>query len=210
MSFLKKALTVLVLLVVVLAAAGFLLPAAAHVERTTTVDAPPERLFALVSDFSGFNRWSPWFQLDPATRYTYEGQPGTKGSKMSWQSESPDVGSGSQEIVALEAPRLVTTKLDFGDQGSAMATFRLEPVGTGTRVTWAFDTDLGMNPVARYFGLMFDSMIGPDYERGLANLKRIAETPADAPPAPAEPEAGSPAEPAAGGSADTAPAGGTD
>ena len=29
----------------------------------------------------------------------------------------------------------------------------------------------------RYIGLMFDGWIGPDYEKGLARLKAIAETP---------------------------------
>ena len=35
--------------------------------------------------------------------------------------------------------------------------------------------DLGGNPVNRYFGLIMDKMIGPDFEEGLAKLKEIAE-----------------------------------
>ena len=45
----------------------------------------------------------------------------------------------------------------------------------GTKITWGFDSDLGMNPIARWMGLMFDSWIGADYETGLANLKNLVE-----------------------------------
>ena len=75
----------------------------------------------------------------------------------------------------LEPDSKVETALDFGDQGTATATFDLEPEGSETKVTWGFSTDLGFNPVARYFGLMFDSWIGADYEAGLANLKALVE-----------------------------------
>jgi effector-binding domain-containing protein len=37
------------------------------------------------------------------------------------------------------------------------------------------DTDVGMSPVGRYMGLMFDTWIGKDYEEGLANLKKLVE-----------------------------------
>ena len=41
---------------------------------------------------------------------------------------------------------------------------------------WGFDVELSRNPIERYFGLMFDSMIGADYERGLENLKKLVES----------------------------------
>jgi hypothetical protein len=67
-----------------------------------------------------------------------------------------------------------------------MAVWTIEPEGDGSRVTWAFDTDLGMNPMARYMGLAFERFIGPDYERGLAKLKQLAEAAAAAPHANGE------------------------
>jgi effector-binding domain-containing protein len=51
-----------------------------------------------------------------------------------------------------------------------------------TTVTWTSVTDFGSNYLMRYVGLGFDSMMGPDYETGLANIKRICEA------APPEPE----------------------
>ncbi len=52
---------------------------------------------------------------------------------------------------------------------------RLTPDGSGTRVTWTNEGDMGANPVNRYFGLMMDRMVGPDFEAGLKNLKALAE-----------------------------------
>ena len=44
------------------------------------------------------------------------------------------------------------------------------PRGDGTKVAWTFTADLGNNPVARYFGLMFDKWVGADCEKGVAKL----------------------------------------
>ena len=37
------------------------------------------------------------------------------------------------------------------------------------------DTDMGKNPIGKFFGLMMDKMVGPDFERGLNNLKSLCE-----------------------------------
>ncbi|MBN2431615.1 MAG: GyrI-like domain-containing protein [Acidobacteria bacterium] len=175
MKFIKKFLLFLVLLAALLAVIGLFLPNTAHVERSTTIGAPSCTVFATVNTFQTFNEWSPWHEVDPATKYTFSGPPIGPGARMSWTSQNPDVGNGSQEIVASKPCSLIRTKLDFGDEGTADAFFRLEPAGTATRVTWGFDTDFGYNLIGRYFGLFFDSMLGPDYEKGLANLKVFAE-----------------------------------
>jgi effector-binding domain-containing protein/uncharacterized protein YndB with AHSA1/START domain len=175
MKILKKVLIALVLIVVAAAGIGLLLPRQVHVERSAVIDAPRATVFALVNGFRNFNKWSPWHAMDPQAKYAYEGPDFGVGAKMSWSGDAKTVGSGSQEIVESRPWEAVRTSLDFGDQGKAVAQFTLAPEGSGTRVTWGFDTDLGMNPVGRYFGLMFDRMIGKDYEKGLAGLKTLAE-----------------------------------
>jgi carbon monoxide dehydrogenase subunit G len=78
-------------------------------------------------------------------------------------------------IDRLEPEKAVALTLVFAGEGSAAATIALEPAGAGTKVVWAFDSDLGFDPIARYFGLLIDGMVGPDYEKGLAKLKAVAE-----------------------------------
>ena len=44
--------------------------------------------------------------------------------------------------------------------------------------TWHNEGPLGMNPVARYYGLLMNKMMGPDFETGLHNLKvRVESSP---------------------------------
>ncbi len=176
MLVLKKIVMGLLLLVVALVVVGFFLPRQVHVERSTVVDAPQATVFALVNGFRSFNKWSPWFALDPNATYTFEGPREGAGAKMSWTGDPKKVGTGSQEILQSDGFESVTTNLDFGTQGKATSRIALSLDPGGTKVVWGFDTDVGMSPLARYFGLMFDRMIGADYEKGLANLKKLAET----------------------------------
>jgi len=175
MSVLKKTLLGLVALVVLLVLIGLFLPSTAHVERSAAIDSSPARVFALINGYRSFNKWSPWAERDPATQYVFEGPDTGVGAKMNWASENPQVGTGFQMITLSEPDSRVETHLDFGSQGTAEAFFLLEPTESGTRVTWGFDTDFGLNLVSRYLGLMFDNWIGADYEAGLANLKSMAE-----------------------------------
>ena len=169
----------LLLAVLVLAALfiviGLFLPRTVHVERSTVIDAPPCTVFALVNSFRRFNEWSPWAALDPNAKYVSSGPSQGVGAKMSWASSDRQVGSGSQTIVTSQPFKLVETKLDFGRQGNASGFYRIAAEDNGTKLTWGFDTDLGSNVVARYFGLMMDSMAGKDFEKGLAKLKGLVE-----------------------------------
>lgn len=174
---LKKILVGIIGLIVVLAALGFALPDKTHIERQTVINASPETVFALVSDFNQWSKWSPWDDYDPDMINTVTGS--GVGQKMSWQSKK--TGNGSQAITALDPPSRMTTHLEFDGMGVADAVIALEPVAEGTRVTWSFDSNaragvaLWMQPLATYMGLFMDQMLGPDYEKGLASLKKEAE-----------------------------------
>jgi effector-binding domain-containing protein/uncharacterized protein YndB with AHSA1/START domain len=176
MRLLKRILIGLVVVIVVLAGIGLMLPRNARLERSTVIEAPAATVFTLLNSYKRFNEWSPWADLDPNTKYAYEGPTTGVGAKMSWEGDPKKVGAGSQEIVESRPFELVRNKLNFGPQGEADAAFTLAPEGGGTRLTWGFETDLGMNPVSRYMGLAFDSMLGPHYEKGLAALKKLAES----------------------------------
>lgn len=166
---------ILLAAVVLMAVAGFFLPRNVHVERSIDLAVPREKIFTVLNDLTQFNRWSPWARIDPATHYEFSGPPAGVGARMLWRSDNPRVGAGSQEITASIPDHRVEVALDFGSQGIATGYYDLQAAGDGTRVTWGFDTDLGVNPIARYLGLMFDTWIGADYEQGLANLKELLE-----------------------------------
>ncbi|MEM8786724.1 MAG: SRPBCC family protein [Pseudomonadota bacterium] len=175
MKFLKRFLAFIIVVVVLAAAGAYLLPREVSVARSIDIDAPPAEVFAHVNSLQAFAEWSPWGDIDPDMTQSFSGPETGVGNRMEWQSADQRVGSGSQEITESVADTRVATALDFGPMGTADAAFELEPAGQGTRVTWGFTSDLGMNPMARYMGLMMDDWVGGDYERGLENLKAAAE-----------------------------------
>lgn len=182
MVFARRLLVGLAGLLVILVVIGLFLPSSASVERSVVIEAPPEKVYQVVSDFAHFNRWSPWYESDPDAEYTISPRSTGVGATFSWASEEPGVGSGSQQIIALEANRLVRIKLDFGPQGQAIANYTLEALDdNSTRMTWGFETDFGYDLIGRYLGLAFDKWIGRDYEKGLAKLRKVIES--ETPPA---------------------------
>ncbi len=182
MRLLKNILLALVCIAVLAVGGAFLLPGEANVSRSVVINAPPDKVFPLVNDLKQFHKWSPWSKIDPQMQTSFEGPEAGPGQKMTWSSDHQSVGKGAQTITESKPNEHVTTALDFGDMGQAKAAFDLTPEGQGTKVTWSFNSDLGMNPLSRWMGLMFDSWIGEPYEKGLADLKKMVETEA----APAE------------------------
>lgn len=175
MKVLKALFIVALAIVATFLIIGLFLPKVATVERSTTIAATPGTILELTDGYKRFNEWSPWADLDPATKYSYSGPERGVGARMEWSSDNPDVGRGSQEIIATEPGRSVTSKLDFGMDTPTTAKLVLTPEGTGTRVVWTLTSDFSDSLVGRYFGLALDGMVGPDYEKGLARLKAVAE-----------------------------------
>ena len=171
MTIITTLLTVLLILLVI----SYLLPSHAKVERSVAIAAPPEQVWPHLASFQAMRAWSPWAHRDPDARWTYLGPEAGVGAKMAWEGDPKKVGSGSQEIIAQTEGRHVSSKLDFGKRGTAIADLHLEADGAGSRVRWSLDAPLGMNPVGRWMGLALDGLVGADYERGLAQLKAAVE-----------------------------------
>lgn len=189
MIWLKRIAMVLAALIGVAVVVGFLLPASVHVERSVVVVVPQQQVYDAVNGFESFNEWSPWATLDPNTRYEFSGPQAGVGARMSWASDDPAVGVGSQEIIESTAPTLVRVRLRFDGQDDALSFYRLEALEAGTKITWGFDAEFGNNLIGRWFGaLMFDSMIGADYQKGLDKLKILLESkPVSSEPPPSQP-----------------------
>lgn len=167
----------IVALVVAGLAVAFILPRHAVITRSIDIAAPPADVWPIVADLRRFNEWSPWADLDPDAAFTFTGPTDGVGQTLNWESDDQRVGSGAMTVEALDPDTRVDIGVAFADAGTANSFVMLEPAGSGTRATWGFDSDLGFNPIARYFGMMADGVVGPDYEKGLARLKAVAEAP---------------------------------
>lgn len=176
MRFLKRLFLGLIVIIALLVGISYLLPGQALVSRSITIDAPPGEIFPYVNSMQETEKWSPWLARDPQTQLSYSGPEAGVGNTLNWSSDNSQVGTGSQQIIESDPDKMVRTALDFGSMGTAVASFDLVPEGDQTQVTWGFVTDLGLNPMARWMGLMMDGWVGGDYEQGLANLKELVET----------------------------------
>ena len=174
MKWLKRVILAVVAIIGVLLVVGFLLPSGFKVQRSMQIAASPAKIYPLIADPRQWKNWSVWNQRDPAMQITYSGPDAGTGAKWSWQSKTE--GSGTMEFTSATPNDGLKYVLTFPDFGMASrGEMRLVPEGAGTRVTWTNEGDMGASPVNRYFGLMMDSMVGPDFEGGLKNLKALAE-----------------------------------
>jgi uncharacterized protein YndB with AHSA1/START domain len=168
-------------LIVAVLIAGVLILAATkadsfRVERATTINAPPEKVFPLINDFREWPKWSPWEKRDPDMRRTHSGAALGQGAVYAWEGNSK-VGSGRMEIIEATSPTRAVIRLDFLKPFEAhnTADFQLTRKGESTQVTWAmFGQANFMSKLMQVF-MSMDSMVGKDFEAGLANMKAAAE-----------------------------------
>jgi len=176
---LKTIALVVVIAIAVLLAFAATRPDSFRVERQTTIQAPPDKIFAYLQDFHKWGEWSPWEKLDPAMKRTFSGTTSGKGAVYAWDSDGK-AGAGRMEILDAPQPAKVVIQLDFIKpfEGHNTAEFTLQaPAGSPgvTQVNWVMH---GPAPfVSKLMGVFFnmDKLIGTDFETGLANLKQISE-----------------------------------
>jgi uncharacterized protein YndB with AHSA1/START domain len=168
---------VLVVVVGVLLIYAATRPDSFRTERSASIKAPPEKIFALLNDLHQWTGWSPWEKIDPALKRSYSGAPSGKGAAYAWEGNNK-VGSGRMEIIESVPASRIAIKLDFLKPFEAhnTAEFKLERAGDSTTVTWAM---FGPSPyVSKLMGIFFnmERMVGGQFEQGLANLKALSET----------------------------------
>ncbi|MEP7295488.1 MAG: SRPBCC family protein [Burkholderiales bacterium] len=151
-------------------------PDSFSVQRSTTIRAPADKVFPMISDFHRWAEWSPWEKLDPAMQRTFGGPAAGVGTTYGWTGNSK-VGEGKMEILKADPTSKVDVKLDFIKpfEGHNVAEFTLSPKGDSTEVLWVMH---GPAPfITKLMGVFvsMDAMIGKDFEAGLANMKAAAE-----------------------------------
>jgi len=146
-----------------------------RIQRAASIKAPPEKIAAALSDFHGWEAWSPWEKMDPAMKRSYSGAAKGKGAAYAWEGNSK-VGQGRMEITEA-APSRVAMDLDFVKPFEAhnKVVFTLTPKGDTTEVTWAMQGPVPYPAKVMHVFVDMDSMVGKQFETGLANLKAISE-----------------------------------
>lgn len=162
---LKKILFLVVALLAVVAVVAAMQPDTYRVVRSATVNAPPEAVFGMVNDFHKWEAWSPWAKLDPGMTVAYSGAPSGTGAVYEWTGNK-DVGKGRMSITDSRPNEQLRIKLEF-----------IEPGGGSTKVDWAMSGNHNfLSKTMCLFTGGMDKMIGPDFDKGLAQLKAASES----------------------------------
>jgi uncharacterized protein YndB with AHSA1/START domain len=176
LKILKWLLIAIVAMMAILLIGGFTLSPEFRAVRSTVIKAPADKVYALVADPREWKRWTVWNQRDPAMTITYSGPATGAGAGWAWQSKTE--GDGKMTFTAADPGKRVAYELFFPDFGTtSTGAVELTPEGSGTKVSWSMNGNMGSNPLLRWMALFGDKMVGPDFEAGLANLKAIAEKP---------------------------------
>jgi len=146
------------------------------VQHSTTIEAPPDAVFALIHDFREWSSWSPWEGRDPAVQRQYAGAPRGRGARYSWIGRGR-AGVGRMEILTAtpSSEVRIALELDAPVRFYKQVDFTLQPRGRATQVTWSMQ---GITPfklkllrVLHAGGAGIDG----DFQKGLAAMKATVE-----------------------------------
>jgi hypothetical protein len=172
----KILLAVLGVVVAILGYAWFRSPDMA-ISRELLIAASAETIFPFINDSQKANGWMPWTESDPGVKMVYSGPSAGVGSKSSWDSQG-QMGTGEAVVIESIPNQSVKTQLTYTKPMamSQLAEVSLSSQGDGTLVRWSVSGKMGF-----FFRLMgvfvnCDKMIGAEFEKGLANLKKQVES----------------------------------
>lgn len=144
-------------------------------QRSASIQTPPDKIFPLINDLRAHESWSPFDKPDPATKKMHSGAAQGEGAVYEWDGKG-QAGTGRIAIAESSSPSRVVMQLDMLKpiKGNNTVVFTLRPQGTGTEVTWAMQGRTSF--VAKVFHVFFnmDRMVGKEFENGLANLGALA------------------------------------
>jgi Polyketide cyclase / dehydrase and lipid transport len=176
---LKIILTAIPILLVIFIIIVAMQPSSYRVTRSLAIAAPQAALFPHMNDLKKWEAWNPWAKADPNMRLTYGGPPSGVGANYSWAGNSA-VGEGRATITESGPSESVRYKMEFFKPMSATSEmeFTFKPQGNQTAVTVTVTGDKNFMAKAFCLFMSMDKMIGDKFERALAHLKAIAESPA--------------------------------
>lgn len=153
-------------------------PSTIKVERSIDIKTSSvEDLQHKLADLKFFHdKWSPWTRKDPTMKKIYSGNCCESGSSYSWESENDSVGKGNITFNKFSTDTVLFTFTFDGKPASKMYYITKANNNEAVNVVWGMMFNVGFFGRAPMLFMSFDKMIGPDYETGLANLKREIES----------------------------------
>lgn len=174
MKFLKWLGIILLSIVALFLIIPLFLPANFHIERSITIDRSVDIVFQTAVDMNQRAKWDPWIEMEPEAKINVQMTPEIIGSGYHWKGEI--IGEGQITIKEFEPNKLIKSDIEFVAPQSMKSDviWNFEETDKGTMITWAFEGSLSY-PLEKWSGLFMDKFMGPQFEKGLNNFKKLVE-----------------------------------
>lgn len=177
MKILKYVGIVIVVLIAAFVIMALMQPDHGSVSSSIKINAAPESVYAECVNIKKMDAWSPWHAIEPSA-FSYEGPEEGVGATSKWNSENPDLGIGSLQIVEVRENEYIKSEMKFeGFNGTFNSWVKIEEDGDGSNVTWGYDYS-EIDLIGRFFMSLMDinEEMMPKFEKGLSDLKQIVES----------------------------------
>ena len=179
----KKFLIAVVALFVLIFVVGLALPGHWEIQTSTTINAPPAKIYADIAALNTWFEWTAWNRdKDPECENTYHGPRTGVGSTWKWVGDPNGLGKGSMVITKADPATGIEYDINLEGFPTCKGSIELKTVEHGTEVVWQSSGTSGggmfvelMMKYMTAFGTMESTMLA-EYDFGLKNLKYRAES----------------------------------
>ncbi len=148
------------------------------VSSTKEMEVPLKMAYNTVNEYTSWKDWGPWMELDPDAKITYSDTTSGVGASHSWDSEHPEVGTGSMKTLSVSENTSIDQEIIFstplGDSKSDVY-WNFESVENSNKVnvTWGMKGEQTfMEKVFMAFQKEpFESSLKSMFDKGLENLE---------------------------------------
>ncbi len=167
-KFIKLGIISLVTLFILITVIGLLLPANVRVSRTVDVNATSSNVYYLIADISNWKKW-----MSGINENSFK----TLSAKKDGKIIKAKIGSNEVSIVNTNQ-NSVTALWQGKNNRQQQSNFTIIPNQSLKVITlnWIFVEHVKWYPWQRISTIMNDKILGPEMEKSLENLKKLAET----------------------------------
>lgn len=157
-KFIKLIIISLIVFAIILTAIAALLPNTIRVSRATDIQAAPDKVKSLVTNFQN---WELWLYKDSAANV---------------QVKTNQLIIGDNTILPVRiTDSTVTTSWQNKKGNQQLSTITLISNNQQTTVQWLFEQKFTWYSWGKIAAIANDKMMGPTMEKSLGNLKKVAE-----------------------------------
>ena len=178
MKILKRIGFVLLFVLSMILIAGLFIKQDYTIAREITINKPNDSIFDYIKYLKNQDNYSVWNRKDPKSIKNYSGQDASVGFQSSWDSQDPNIGAGTQEIVKIVDNKRLDMEIRFKRPMTSIATAFMQTdkiSDTKTKVIWSFSGkfDYPVNAIMPIIGVK--KMLGNDMQKSLDDLKVLLE-----------------------------------